>query len=61
MALPYPEGEVYFKRSLLKYRRSRQSGKVYDVPYHYKRGLGNRAYESLCFDIQVSIPPRLPG
>ncbi|KAL8922318.1 MAG: hypothetical protein Q9208_005288 [Pyrenodesmia sp. 3 TL-2023] len=31
--------------------RSRQSGKVYDVPYSYSKGLGWRAYESLCFDI----------
>ncbi|KAL8881225.1 MAG: hypothetical protein Q9198_001530 [Flavoplaca austrocitrina] len=31
--------------------RSRQTGKTYDVPYSYSRGLGHRAYESLCFDI----------
>ncbi|KAL8992389.1 MAG: hypothetical protein Q9169_007139 [Polycauliona sp. 2 TL-2023] len=32
--------------------RSRDSGKTYDVPFSYSHGLGIRAYESLCFDIQ---------
>ncbi|KAL8782465.1 MAG: hypothetical protein Q9213_005359 [Squamulea squamosa] len=31
--------------------RSRQSGTSYDIPYSYSRGLGWRAYETLCFDI----------
>ncbi|KAL8691175.1 MAG: hypothetical protein Q9224_004235 [Gallowayella concinna] len=31
--------------------RSRQSDTVEDVPYSYSRGLGWRAYQSLCFDI----------
>ncbi|KAI4276153.1 MAG: hypothetical protein LQ337_002693 [Flavoplaca oasis] len=38
--------------------RSRQSVTTYDVLYSYSRGLGNRGYESLCFDIPVSTKSR---
>lgn len=41
--------------------RNRQSDEEYDVPYSYRRGLGWRAYQSLCFDVRVRSYPELPN